>query len=678
MRRTWVALAFAAFAWAFGVVGSAAAGTIADDLQQQLDNARADELVPGIVVLQHRLDLEWVESQIAANQLRSRWQRHEFVLGEARALAESTQGDLLAELEALRADGLVGSFRTFWIVNAVAVSAVPSVFERLALRPDVDMIYYDAPVELRLGWKDEPAGGAAAPLPYYPGQICINVGSAWDRGYKGVGRIVAAFDTGVDGDHEALADKWRGAQPDVPWNEAWYDPYTGSTFPWDSGSHGTHVTGIMVAIPPTGEPIGIAHEAQWIAAGILIGYNVSAIISAYEWGADPDENPGTIDDVPDVVNNSWGTSGDCDATFWGAIDVVEAAGVVNTIAVDNTGPAPGSVNSPESRAATPYVNFGVGNVNPHAEGCPIANSSGRGPSPCDGVSIKPEVTAPGTQIYSTTPGNNYASFTGTSMACPHVSGAVAILRQANPDLTVDYVKQVLMETARDQGSAGEDNTYGWGVIDVGAALDRVLSETISLPAPRNLVAQPIEVDAVELTWERPFGSGGGLPSAVIRYYIYRTESGTSFPSSPIDSVESPTLSYIDAGLPSGIYDYAVTALYPEGESGPSNVATAPVGTVSSPELPVAARLLELRNSPNPFRPYTTLQYSIHAGSPARLTVFDAGGRIVRTMELDGSTETGRALWDGRDQKGVKLPSGIYFAQLEQSGAKLSRRMVMIR
>jgi hypothetical protein len=294
------------------------------------------------------------------------------------------------------------------------------------------------------------------------------------------------------------------------------------------------------------------------------------------------------------------------------------------------------------------------------------------------VSIKPEVTAPGTQIFSTTPGNNYASFTGTSMACPHVSGAVAILRQANPDLTVDYVKEVLMETARDQGAAGEDNTYGWGVIDVSAALDRVLGETISLPAPRNLVAEAIEFDTVELNWERPFGSGGGLPSVVLRYYIYRTESGDPFPTSPVDSVDSPALTYIDVGLPSGIYDYAVTALYAEGESGPSNVATAPVGAVSTPDVAHAVGLLELRSSPNPFRPYTTLEYSIHAGSSARLTVFDAGGRIVRTIDLDGSTGTGRAIWDGRGENGVKLPSGIYFAQLEQAGVRLNRRMVMIR
>jgi hypothetical protein len=75
-------------------------------------------------------------------------------------------------------------------------------------------------------------------------------------------------------------------------------------------------------------------------------YTIEHALECYEWVVDPDGDPGTISDVPDVVNNSWDTSGDCDTTYWNAIDVAEAAGIVNTISVDNSGPGPYSVNSP--------------------------------------------------------------------------------------------------------------------------------------------------------------------------------------------------------------------------------------------------------------------------------------------------------------------------------------------
>lgn len=66
---------------------------------------------------------------------------------------------------------------------------------------------------------------------------------------------------------------------------------------------------------------------------------------------------------------------------------------------------------------------------------------------------------------------------GTSMAGPHVSGIVALMRQANPDLEVDSIKRILMNTAVDLGPPGEENTYGWGVVDAYAAVRAALAST---------------------------------------------------------------------------------------------------------------------------------------------------------------------------------------------------------
>ena len=61
------------------------------------------------------------------------------------------------------------------------------------------------------------------------------------------------------------------------------------------------------------------------------------------------------------------------------------------------------------------------------------------------------------------------------MAGPHVAGVVALIREADPNIEVDAIKQLLIDTARDLGAAGNDNTYGWGVIDAYAAVEGLMT-----------------------------------------------------------------------------------------------------------------------------------------------------------------------------------------------------------
>jgi hypothetical protein len=526
-----------------------------------------DAMVSGLVMVDAQLEVPRLQKQIAQLELNSRWRQHEHVVREAQDLAARTQRGLIQTLEQWKRQDLVGSYESFWITNMIAVEARREVFDRLLQRRDVGTIYENTPLEIRSGSPGDPTPPTGdRNLP--DNLVCVNVEPAWQIGLRGGGRIVCVFDTGCDGNHEAYASRWRGAQPGVEWWEAWKDPYTDTQFPYDSGHHGTHVLGIAVAEKPDRTPVGVAPAAQWIAAGILINFNVQKIIECYQWAADPDGDPSTVDDVPDVINNSWGNSLNCDQTYWNAIDIVEAAGIVNVIAVDNSGPGYASVNSPESRAASPTVNFSVGNVNPHTTGYPIATNSGRGPSPCDDSSIKPEVTAPGTTINSTFPNNGYGNLSGASMAAPHVSGAVAILRQLNPDLSVDDVKTALMATAFDRGDVGEDNSYGWGIIDVGAAVQYVRTRLPNFP-PESLSVS-VAGDTATLTWHRPARSNPY--NALFKYRIYRAPVGESYPLTPLAEVFgfSTYSTYVDRDLPDGSYKYVVTAIYQQGESGPSN------------------------------------------------------------------------------------------------------------
>jgi hypothetical protein len=242
--------------------------------------------------------------------------------------------------------------------------------------------------------------------------------------------------------------------------------------------------GIMVGKTEQ-ETTGVAFDAQWICAAVVdrgrdFSSTISDILGAFEWAVDPDGNPETIDDVPDVINNSWGVPlqayPPCDQTFWEAIDNVEAAGVVTVFAAGNEGPDPFTIRTPADRISTPLNSLSVGAIDGNSFGYPVAEFSSRGPSGCDSSTIKPEICAPGVSVNSTYLNGSYRLMSGTSMAAPFVSGAVAILREYNPDATVEEIKQTLISSSSDLGTPREDNSYGWGLINVKKALEL-------LPAP---------------------------------------------------------------------------------------------------------------------------------------------------------------------------------------------------
>jgi subtilisin family serine protease len=275
-----------------------------------------------------------------------------------------------------------------------------------------------------------------------------------DPNYTGVGSVVGSFDTGVDMDHPDLAPRYRGNH-----SISWFDPYGEHASPFDPNGHGTHTTGTAVGGDASGSNIGVAPGAQWIAAKAWDDQGVglaSAFHEIFEWFLAPGGDPAN---APDVVNASWGffESG-CIPEFQADIQALRAAGIFPAFAAGNDGPDPGSVHSP---GADPE-SFAVGATDFFDD---IAFFSARGPSPCGGI-IKPELSAPGVSILSTLPGGDYLAADGTSMATPHVTGAVAVLRSINPALTVDELEAALTLGAVDLGPAGPDNSFGAGRLDL--------------------------------------------------------------------------------------------------------------------------------------------------------------------------------------------------------------------
>ena len=306
-------------------IPSVHAGSIHERFIDLLAETPRDSVVTGLVMLAEPVDLQAVERRIDELQITSRAGRHQFVVETARATASRTQAPIRALLDSWTAEGLVESYRPYWVANMISVTARPEAFDRLEARADVGDIYRNEELSLREAWDDEDLGGrsdAQDGIRTLPNNlICVGVEHAWDLGYRGQGRLVGHFDSGADGTHPAYGGRWRGFLPGVNWWEAWRDPYNGTQFPVDTRDHGTHVLGIIVGEKPGGEAIGVAPEAYWMAAAATANtpFNYEQIIACYEWATDPDGDPATIDDVPDVINNSWGSSADCSMTLWDAI-----------------------------------------------------------------------------------------------------------------------------------------------------------------------------------------------------------------------------------------------------------------------------------------------------------------------------------------------------------------------
>lgn len=446
-------------------------------LNTTLADVRSNEVISVLVFMSEQLDVEQVK-QVRKLTSFSRQAAHKLLVDELREFAAEKQLQFQRTLEAAVSGGEVESFESYWITNAFRISASRSFIESLKSRPDIEAVIVDLPPTSLYNPNHNESGPIATGTSSQAigGLRTIGADEMWQMGYTGTGRLIASFDTGVDGSHPALSGSWRGNTHSAA--ESWFDPvYQEETPHWNNqlsvGSHGTSTLGIMVGKnDATGDTVGVAFGAQWISA-MVVDIPGANYLQAFQWAADPDGNPNTIEDVPDVLNNSWGflqDNIDCSDLFWTPIDNLEALGTVVIFACGNEGPDDGTIRNPANRATSELNTFAVGATD--STGSQIWQSSSRGPSDCDGVSIKPEVVAPGADIWTTVPGPTffYGRRSGTSFAAPHVSGAVALLRDYNPNATVDQIKSALLNSAVDIAPAGQDNTTGYGLINIPAAM----------------------------------------------------------------------------------------------------------------------------------------------------------------------------------------------------------------
>lgn len=408
--------------------------------------------------------------------------RHERLVRGLRSIHEAAYAEADDALAAARSAGTVTEIDRLWIVNAVVAELDPAAVSALEADPAVVEIVPDrrltpgtsGAVPTVGGRIGDGIGAAADPSE----EIAIlNVPQAWAAGITGKGAIVANTDTGVNGEDTTFGDRWRGY---VAGSDAsWYAPIPLTVFPVDDGSIGGfgHGTATMALMTGGEETYGVAFDATWIAGDVFEGDEgfVSNALRTLQWLADPDGDPTTVSDVPDVVSNSYGLTDldpstnrvRCDPIFNEAIDALEAAGAIVIWSAGNEGTR--GVTSPANRADSPVNAFAVGGVT--VQGDPVA-SSGQGPSACGGAA-KPEVVAPGESVLTRNRFDQFIRLTGTSFSTPLVGGVLALMRSKDPTITPEAAKTILLETARDLGAPGDDNATGRGMVDAAAALSRV-------------------------------------------------------------------------------------------------------------------------------------------------------------------------------------------------------------
>jgi hypothetical protein len=317
---------------------------------------------------------------------------------------------------------------------------------------------------------------STAPTQRPYGVTMVGAPAAWAQGAAGHGLVYGSVDTGADYTHEALVGQYRGNlgngqfSHDYNWMDAGLNP---SPTPYDPSGHGTHTIGTVVGHTATSD-IGVAPWAHWIAARALTG-TVDAALRALQWMQAPTKLDGTAprpDLAPDVVGLSWYMGSPTQTLFQDSIRNLRAAGIEVVKSAGNTGPAAGTITSP---GQFPEV-ITVGAVD--QTGAALDESSrGPAPFPLGGATPKPDLAAPGGNVLSALPGNRYGEMSGTSMAQPHVAGAILDLLSRFPQLTHDQLLQALGSSARDAGAPGVDPVFGRGIINIGAAVNAAAALT---------------------------------------------------------------------------------------------------------------------------------------------------------------------------------------------------------
>jgi len=414
-------------------------------------------------------------SELLVHQ-RNRQAVHEALVGHA----SQSQGQVVRLLREHEVE-----FESFWIENALAVRGAPvALIAALKAHEDVLTVDVERTVTLPPVAKDVLESSAQNNVAE------LNVDPLWNAGFRGKGVVVANIDSGVRWTHESLKSNYRGFAQNketvnhdyASWDAASKE-YTPDSV--DIFGHGSHTMGTLAGGGP--KAIGMAPEAEWIQAKAFDWSGASKesdLLAAAQWVMCPTKYDHTGKDCSkgaDIVSCSFG--GDPATQSWlnPSVSAWRAAGMLGVFASGNVNAMQcGSVVC----AACSDDAIAVGGL---GSGGSYYGKSGKGPG--TNGTIKPDFVAPAKAINSicsaADSGNSgYMRLTGTSMATPHVAGALALAlsaaKQHNADANGEDALEALRATTnqhlkKPSLAASEcggttwnvfpNNIFGWGEPD---------------------------------------------------------------------------------------------------------------------------------------------------------------------------------------------------------------------
>ena len=474
--------------------GQAAPSATANKIEPWvIEHTANDQSAELMVVLLDQADLRPAASLATKNE-KSRYV-HDALWSKSQATQEPI-------LQWLRERGL--EYRSFYIINSILVKGDRQVAEALAARPDVARVEGNPQIQNVL---PQPITALEAPAEAEtPTTVQLNINythapQVWARGFTGQGLVIGTADTGVRWTHNALKSHYRGWNGTTAnHNYNWHDSIhynignnscgINALAPCDDNGHGTHTIGTAIGDDGMGNQIGMAPGAKWIGCRNMDQGNgtparyiecMEFFLAPYPVGGTPAQGNPTL--APDITTNSWTCppgEGCSVNTLRAAVEAQQAAGIMMVVAAGNEGPDCSTLLSPPSFYQASYT---VGALTTGTD--TIAPFSNRGSVTIDGSHrLKPDITAPGTDIRSAlnTSDTAYGTMTGTSMATPHIAGAVALLWSARPEWrhNIDISRTVInnaavhiLNGACDGGHlVTPNNTYGHGRVDILAAVTR--------------------------------------------------------------------------------------------------------------------------------------------------------------------------------------------------------------
>jgi subtilisin family serine protease len=311
-------------------------------------------------------------------------------------------------------------------LNGIAMECNRGLLKNIRAMPEVQSVFFDQEVRIDLKQSVHQIGADVV-------QDSL--------GYKGDSVVVGDVDTGIDYNNPALGGGFGPGFRVI----GGYDFWNNDNDPMDDHGHGTHVAGIIGA---NGGPdlTGVAPRVKFLAVKVLSadGYGDDiSVFAGLDFCMDPDGNPET-DDAVDVINMSLG--GDPFPLMDTVVNNMSAAGVLSVVAAGNSGgvspssPRYKSIGSP----GTAETALTVGACDSSDQ---MASFSSKGPDPIH-LAIKPEVVGPGVNILSSVLNNRTESWSGTSMATPHVTGVAALLTQMHRNWTPAQIKSAIVNSAK--------------------------------------------------------------------------------------------------------------------------------------------------------------------------------------------------------------------------------------